>query len=54
VDALNEMAITGFLAYWKREFRPYLQGAASQFSPKRSSLTEKWLGRSKKRIDSSA
>jgi hypothetical protein len=44
-DALSEMAKTGFLAYWKREFRPYLEGAARQFSPGHGSLTERWLNR---------
>jgi hypothetical protein len=33
----------GFLRYWSREFQPYLQAAASQFSPERESLTERWL-----------
>ncbi len=44
-DALSEMAKTGFLSYWKREFRPYLEGAARQFSPGHGSLTERWLNR---------
>jgi hypothetical protein len=45
-DSLGEIGRTGFLAYWSREFRPYLRGAAEQFSPKRESLTEKLLKRS--------
>jgi hypothetical protein len=42
-DALAEIANTGFLAYWAREFRPYLRGAAEQFAPGHESLTERWL-----------
>jgi hypothetical protein len=33
----------GFVRYWVREFQPYLQSAARQFSPHRESLTERWL-----------
>lgn len=42
-DALAEIARTGFLAYWTREFRPYLRGAAEQFAPDHESLTERLL-----------
>ena len=42
---LSEIHSVGFVAYWLREFRPYLLAAASQFSPSRQSLTEKWLNR---------
>ena len=42
-DALREIRAEGYLAYWRREFRPYLQAAARQFSPKRRSSTEKML-----------
>jgi hypothetical protein len=45
-EALNEMARSGFLAYWKKEFRPYLSAAAAQFAPGRSSFTERFLRRS--------
>jgi hypothetical protein len=41
--ALAEIAHTGFLAYWKREFRPYLRAAALQFAPTHESLTERLL-----------
>ena len=41
--ALAEIARTGFFAYWSREFRPYLRGAAEQFAPGRESLTERLL-----------
>jgi hypothetical protein len=41
--ALRDIAGTGVLAYWKREFRPYLRAAAAQFAPDRESLTERVL-----------
>lgn len=44
---LVEIAQTGFLAYWTREFRPYLWGAAAQFAPEHESLTERLLTRSR-------
>jgi hypothetical protein len=44
--ALTEIARTGFFAYWSREFRPYLRGAAEQFAPGRESLTERLLSHS--------
>jgi hypothetical protein len=43
--ALGEIGRTGFFAYWSREFRPYLRGAAEQFAPGRESLTERLLNR---------
>jgi hypothetical protein len=43
--ALGEIARTGFFAYWSREFRPYLRGAAEQFAPAHESLTERFLKR---------
>jgi plasmid maintenance system antidote protein VapI len=48
VDALAEIERTGIANYWKREFRPYLLGAAEQFAPDHPSLTERWLGRRSK------
>lgn len=42
--ALEEIGRTGFLSYWKREFRPYLRAAAEQFAPAHKSLTERILG----------
>ena len=42
---LDEIRETGFVAYWKRQFRPYLLGAAAQFHPKRGSSTERLLNR---------
>lgn len=44
-DTLKEIRQTGYLAYWAREFRPYLLAAARQFSPRRESLTQRLLGR---------
>ncbi|MGA2714729.1 MAG: hypothetical protein ABSG41_16640 [Bryobacteraceae bacterium] len=38
--ALDDISRTGFLGYWKREFRPYLRTAAAQFAPEHGSLTE--------------
>jgi len=42
-DALAEIATTGFIPYWTREFRPYLHGAAAQFAPAHESFTERLL-----------
>jgi len=42
-DTLAEIARTGFMDYWTREFRPYLLAAAAQFAPDRESLTERML-----------
>ena len=44
-EALADISRTGFLAYWSREFRPYLRGAAGQFAPAHESLTERLLNR---------
>jgi len=40
-----EIRSTGFVAYFVREFQPYLKAAASQFSPHRVTLTERLLGK---------
>jgi hypothetical protein len=40
---LADISSTGFGAYWAREFRPYLRGAAEQFAPGHQSLTERLL-----------
>jgi len=42
---MKEIRSTGYVAYGVREFRPYLKAAASQFSPRRVTLTERMLGR---------
>jgi len=45
VETLAEINKTGFVAYWRREFRPYLRAAAAQFAPTHLSLTERLLRR---------
>ncbi len=45
---LAEIRKTGYLNYWLREFRPYLQGAARQFSMEQVSSTERFLKRRRK------
>lgn len=42
---IREMRAEGFFGYWYREFKPYLAGALEQFSPERTSLTERLLNR---------
>jgi hypothetical protein len=44
-DTLAEISRTGIVAYWTREFRPYLRGAAEQFAPAHESLTERLLNK---------
>jgi hypothetical protein len=43
---LKHIRNTGYLPYAARQLRPYVSAAVSQFSPRRSSLTEKMLSRS--------
>ena len=40
-EALRQIAATGFVQYWTREFRPYLRAAALQFAPEHETLTER-------------
>ncbi len=42
-ETAREIRTTGFVAYWVREYRPYLKAAARQFSPRRKTLTERML-----------
>ena len=42
-NTLGEIRECGFLAYWTREYTPYLHAAAIQFSPRRRTLTERLL-----------
>jgi hypothetical protein len=42
--AMEEIRATGYVAYWAREFRPYLKAAVLQFSPRRVTATERMLG----------
>ena len=44
-EALEEIAQTGFVDYWMREFRPYLRAAAELFAPATPTLTERLLKR---------
>ncbi|HEV8145237.1 MAG TPA: hypothetical protein VGP79_02590 [Bryobacteraceae bacterium] len=44
-STLEEISRTGFSAYWAREFRPYLRGAAQQFAADHTSWTERFLAR---------
>jgi hypothetical protein len=44
-STLAEIRRTGFLAYWTREFRPYLAAAARQFEPETTGLTQRLLRR---------
>jgi hypothetical protein len=46
-QTLAEIHRTGYLAYWMREFSPYLRAAAGHFSPRRGSLTQRLLRRRK-------
>src|SRR5438876_697748 len=43
---LNHIRNTGYIRYAARQLSPYVSAAVSQFSPRRSSLTEKMLSRS--------
>jgi hypothetical protein len=47
-QSLQEISRTGFVAYWTREFRPYLRAAALQFAPGHETLTEKLVGKLKR------
>jgi hypothetical protein len=44
-QTLAEMRETGYAAFATRQFGPYVRAAADQFSPKRSTLTERVLGK---------
>jgi hypothetical protein len=44
-QTLAEMRETGYAAFAARQFRPYVRAAADQFSPKRSTLTERVLAK---------
>ena len=46
--SLKEIHDAGYVRYWLREFRPYLNGAVQQFSTKRVSTTERLLRRRQK------
>jgi hypothetical protein len=42
-EVLADLRATGFLAYWKKELRPYLRAAAEQFARTHESTTERLL-----------
>jgi hypothetical protein len=44
-NTLSEITEAGFVRYWLREFRPYLAGALRQFSPRRSTTTQRLVAR---------
>jgi hypothetical protein len=44
-QTLAEIRQTGYAAFAARQFRPYLRAAVDQFSPKRSTLTERLLAK---------
>jgi hypothetical protein len=44
-ETLAEIHQTGYAAFAARQFRPYVRAAVDQFSPKRSTLTERLLGK---------
>jgi len=44
-ETLAQIRKEGFLVFWNRQFSPYLRAAAKQFSPKKQSLTERWLSK---------
>jgi hypothetical protein len=49
--SLTEIHELGYVQYWLREFRPYLNGAVRQFSTKRVSTTERLLNQRSRRKD---
>jgi hypothetical protein len=48
-SALLEISACGFLAYWRRQFRPYLRAAAEQFFARKLSTTEKLILRPRRK-----
>jgi hypothetical protein len=44
-ETLAEIRQTGYATFAARQFRPYIRAAVDQFSPKRSTLTERLLGK---------
>jgi hypothetical protein len=38
---LSEIRQVGYVAYARRQLRPYLRAAVNQFSPKRRTLTQR-------------
>jgi hypothetical protein len=48
-QTLNDMQQVGYLAFADRQFRPYVRAAVNQFSPKRRTVTQRLLERTRKR-----
>jgi len=46
-ETLAEIRRVGYAAYARRQLTPYVHAAASQFSPERQTVTERWLRRFK-------
>ena len=44
-QALSEMQRVGYVVYASRQFRPYVRAAVDQFSPKRRTLTQRFIER---------
>lgn len=44
-ESLSRMKQVGYLAYARRQLRPYLRAAVVQFSPRRRTFTERLLGK---------
>jgi len=42
-QTLTEIQQVGYVAYARRQFQPYIRAAASQFSPRRQTLTQRLL-----------
>lgn len=49
-STMREIREEGYLTYWTREFQPYLNAAAKQFSLSHRSMTERVLDRVSRRI----
>jgi hypothetical protein len=47
-QTLKELREVGYLTYAKRQMSPYLSACVGLFSPQRPTLTQRWLGRSRK------
>ena len=49
-STMKEIREVGYLTYLRREFQPYLNAAASQFSLSHRSMTDRLLDRVSRRI----
>lgn len=46
-STLQQIHAVGYVAYWRKEFKPYLRAAAEQFSRAHTSLTERLLSKAR-------